>query len=75
MEDIYYVWSNQHHGFWGPGENGYTQTIEFAGEYSAEEAQDIVNKCTVNGQLVHKLYNPAAGRITETYDEVMVKKC
>jgi hypothetical protein len=34
----YLIWSNEHDGWWGPGERGYTRTLSRAGHYSREHA-------------------------------------
>jgi|HubBroStandDraft_6_1064221.scaffolds.fasta_scaffold00529_3 hypothetical protein len=34
----YLIWSNEHDGWWGPGERGYTRTLDKAGLYSREDA-------------------------------------
>lgn len=37
----YLIWSNEHQGWWKPGEWGYTTITHLAGRYSKERADAI----------------------------------
>lgn len=37
-EPTYLIWSNEHRGWWGPGECGYDRHLSRAGRYSRERA-------------------------------------
>ena len=37
-DDSYLIWSNEHGGWWGPYERGYSTGLVGAGRYSREEA-------------------------------------
>lgn len=39
--DDYLVWSNEHHGWWGPGSCGYTKNLYEAGHYTRAQALKI----------------------------------
>lgn len=41
MSDWYLVWSNEHHCWWRPDSQGYTNKVAGAGRYSREEAIEI----------------------------------
>lgn len=41
MADEYHIWSNEHRGWWKPGEWGYTTITHLAGRYSKERADAI----------------------------------
>lgn len=43
VEEEYYVWSNEHRAWWGPGHMGYRDNLQYAGLYSKEEALKICN--------------------------------
>jgi hypothetical protein len=66
------IWSNQHGMWWRPNRRGYTQIIDEAGRYSADEAEAIVRQATVDGALRHTRRNPITGDIYEMFDEVAV---
>ena len=36
--DYYLIWSNEHRGWWGPGERGYVKSAAAAGRYDREQA-------------------------------------
>jgi hypothetical protein len=36
------IWSNEHHGWWKPNRHGYTTLTHRAGQFSLEEATEIV---------------------------------
>ena len=38
VDDLYYVWSNEHRAWWAPGRRGYSRGILGAGTYSREQA-------------------------------------
>ena len=38
----YVIWSFEHEAWWGPNRCGYTDHLNEAGRYTAEEAGDIV---------------------------------
>jgi len=38
----YLIWSYEHNSWWASNHRGYTEKIEEAGQYSAQEAGDIV---------------------------------
>lgn len=38
MDDLYLVWSNEHDGWWKPGERGYSTGLRGAGHYPREHA-------------------------------------
>ncbi len=38
LNDIYFIWSNEHSGWWGPDLCGYSKGIKGAGEYTHDEA-------------------------------------
>lgn len=40
----YLIWSNEHLGWWGRNEHGYTMDIKYAGRYSRERAIQICKK-------------------------------
>jgi hypothetical protein len=40
-DDLYYIWSNQHKGWWGPDHCGYYRRIANAGRYTEAEATRI----------------------------------
>lgn len=56
----YLIWSNEHRGWWKPGRHGYTTRTDRAGQFSLEEATEIV----VNANRYSK---------TPAIEEVMVK--
>lgn len=39
---MYVIWSYEHNAWWAPNERGYTEDLERAGRYSAEDAGRIV---------------------------------
>lgn len=41
LNDIYFVWSVEHNGWWGPGHRGYVNGLKHAGEYTRDEALKI----------------------------------
>lgn len=41
MTDAYYIWSNEHEAWWGPGRMGYVKGLRGAGRYSRDEALAI----------------------------------
>jgi hypothetical protein len=45
--DIFLIWSNQKAAWWKPNSCGYTNNIEEAGRYSAEDAIKICNNANV----------------------------
>jgi hypothetical protein len=69
----YLVWSNQHSAWWGPYELGYTRVIDGAGRYSKKEAEKIVRKSTLNGQLTSRMWDATKNQSIEVPNEVMVK--
>jgi hypothetical protein len=70
--DSYLIWSNQHGMWWRPRRSGYTQIIEEAGRYAAEEARLIVALATCNWQLERERTDPVTGEAYVSYDEVAV---
>lgn len=40
-ESTYYIWSNEHRAWWGPGRCGYTPDITKAGHCTREQAIEI----------------------------------
>ncbi|WIM97812.1 hypothetical protein ACTOB_001366 [Actinoplanes oblitus] len=70
--DSYLVWSNQKTMWWRPRNSGYTQYIEEAGRYTRAEAEEIVRKATVDGQLKHWRTDPVSGAKYWSFDEVLV---
>lgn len=38
LNDVYFIWSNEHNGWWGPNECGYVSGLRDAGEYTRDEA-------------------------------------
>ena len=40
-ERMYLIWSHEHSAWWGPGREGYVQSISAAGRYSEIEALSI----------------------------------
>lgn len=42
MKKLWRIWSIEHDGWWKPNSNGYTQYKGLAGNYSYEEALEIV---------------------------------
>lgn len=43
----YLIWSNEHLGWWKPGEWGYTTATHKAGRYSKARAEQIVAKANI----------------------------
>lgn len=70
--DSFLVWSNQHAMWWRADQRGYTQIIDEAGRYTRAEAEDIVRKATLDGQLKHRRTDPVSGADYLSFDEVMV---
>jgi hypothetical protein len=45
MDDVYLVWSNEHHGWWRPGGWGYTPGLKNRpGRFSRDAAIDICKR-------------------------------
>jgi hypothetical protein len=44
MAQQYLIWSEEHGGWWGAGDWGYTRSLRQAGRYSKERADEIVSK-------------------------------
>lgn len=44
MNQKFLLWSNEHQAWWKPNSNGYTKSRKAAGQYSVEEAFEIVKK-------------------------------
>lgn len=42
MSNRYLIWSHEHHQWWAPDRQGYTDDVSQAGRYSFEEAGAIV---------------------------------
>lgn len=40
-DNIYFIWSIEHNGWWKPNKNGYTIEFNKAGQYTKEEAYKI----------------------------------
>jgi hypothetical protein len=40
--DMFWIWSNEHGMWWGPGRRGYVRDLSEAGLYSDEQAAEIV---------------------------------
>jgi len=38
LNDVYFVWSNEHNGWWAPDRRGYSSGLINAGEYTRDEA-------------------------------------
>jgi hypothetical protein len=70
--DQWLVWSNQRGMWWRADHRGYTQQIEEAGRYPRVEAEEIVRKATVDGQLKHWRTDPVSGVGYWSFDEVLV---
>jgi hypothetical protein len=52
LERPWVVWSEEHGGWWRPGEHGYTHSLKEAGRFSMERAFEIeknANKHLRNG--------------------------
>ena len=41
-ELVFVIWSWEHHAWWAPNQQGYTEQLEQAGRYNFAEAADIV---------------------------------
>ena len=46
MDDLYYIWSNEHTAWWSPNSTGYTKSLTLAGLYPREEAIRICYNAT-----------------------------
>ena len=66
------VWSNEHRLWWRGGQRGYTDSIDEAGRYERAEAEGIVAKATLDGQLTYRRTDPYTGREYSQLAEVMV---
>ncbi len=66
------VWSNQHRMWWRGTHRGYTEYIDEASRYSRGEAENIVAKATLDGQLTARRTNPVTGEEYSQLSEVMV---
>ena len=54
----YLIWSNEHRGWWKPSRHGYTTLTHRAGQFSVEEATEIVTN---------------ANRYSDKAEEVMIE--
>jgi len=43
----YWIWSNEHGAWWAKDRRGYVRTLEDAGMYDAEQAEEIVTNASV----------------------------
>lgn len=66
------VWSNQKSMWWRANRSGYTQYIEEAGRYSAEDARQIVSQATLDGQLRRHRIDPVTEKAYASLDEFAV---
>jgi hypothetical protein len=66
------IWSNEHGMWWRDNESGYTQHIDEAGRYDRADAERIVAKATLDGQLSMQREDPRNGRRYEEFSEVIV---
>ena len=41
---MYFIWSNEHKGWWGPNHCGYAKRLSDAGQYSRAEALAICQR-------------------------------
>lgn len=57
MSDDWVVWSEEHGGWWAPGERGYTHFLRAAGRYSEERAKLIEAKANryLRGGVVNEI--------------------
>jgi hypothetical protein len=67
---IFLIWSNAHAMWWRPDRAGFTQHIEEAGRYDAEQADDIIRTQTVGGKLAAQRTNPITGERYQQFTEV-----
>lgn len=44
MNDKWLIWSIEHNAWWAPKRNGYVEDVREAGQYSYDEAIEIVQK-------------------------------
>lgn len=42
MDEMWLIWSEEHRAWWAPNHNGYVQSRKQAGQYTYEDACDIV---------------------------------
>lgn len=66
------VWSNEHAMWWRGNQRGYTQFIEEAGRYDRAEAERIVSRASLDGQLAKPREDPYTGGSNLILPEVMV---
>ncbi len=45
------IWSNEHGAWWAPGQQGYTDSVQRAGRYTAPEAEAIVANAFLGGPV------------------------
>lgn len=67
----WFIWSNEHAQWWGPGGVGYTRVIEDAGRYTMADAIAVVMKSSVDGRHYIKRES-RTGQPMQVAPEVMV---
>ena len=68
----YLIWSNQRGMWWRADRRGYTSHLAEAGRYTENEAREIVNDATCDGQLQHEREDAMTGVPYVEFDEVMI---
>lgn len=68
----YLIWSNREGGWWRPGCNGFTRSLDEAGYFTREDAERLVAQATCNGVLSTDRVDPFTGRRYRQADEVMM---
>jgi hypothetical protein len=44
-EDLVFIWSDEHHAYWGPNRSGYYDNIVHAGVYKMQDAVSATSHC------------------------------
>jgi hypothetical protein len=58
----YLIWSNEHRGWWKPSRHGYTTLTHKAGQFSLEEATEIVTKANLYSAAIEEVMVDAPSR-------------
>jgi hypothetical protein len=56
------IWSNEHRGWWKPNRHGYTTLTHCAGQFSLEDATEIVTNANRYSEKIEDLMVPAPSR-------------
>lgn len=66
-EAVFVIWSWEHHAWWRPNQQGYTEQLDEAGRYSHTEAANIVVGHIPAGEEVAMLLAEAEQRRPKPY--------